>query len=84
MRIADAGPFQRRDHAVELRDGGNGSDADSVHPAPCDLIVAHGDLAVAAPAQFLRQTFRIRGIGERTRLDEQRGGGGRGARGASA
>jgi hypothetical protein len=80
MRIVDAGPLQRGDHAVELRDAGYGSDAYPVHSTARDLIVAHDDLAVAAAAQFLRQAFRVRRIGERAGLHEQRGSGGRGAR----
>src|SRR5882762_7190031 len=80
MCIVDAGPLQRGDHAVELRDAGHGPDAYPIHSAARDLIVAHGDLAIAAAAQFLRQAFRICGVGERAGLYEQRGGGGCGAR----
>src|ERR1700734_306033 len=75
MRVADAGPLQRRDHAIELRDVGHGSDADAVHPASRDLIVAHKNLAQVAAAQSLRQSFRIGGIGECAGLHEQRGRG---------
>ena len=64
MRIADARSPQRGDHAVELRDVGHGSDSNSIHSAAGKLIVAYEDLAVAAAAQFFRQAFRIRGVGE--------------------
>ena len=50
MSIVDAGPFQRGDHAVECRDVGHRSDADTVHSAAGELIVAHEHLAVAAAA----------------------------------
>src|ERR1700722_6466409 len=80
MRIADAGPLQRGDDAVEFRDVGYRADAYPVHPAARDPIVAHEDLAEAAAAQFFRQALRIRRVGERAGLHEQRGGDGRGAR----
>ena len=70
MRIVDAGPLQRSDHTVELRNVGNRSDANSIHSAARDLIVAYEDLAVAAAAQFFRQAFRIRGVGERAGVYE--------------
>ena len=77
--IIDTNPFQRGDHAVELSDIGHGSDAYPIHSAPGDLIVAHEYLAVTAAAQFLRQPFGIRGVGERAGLHEQREAGRRGA-----
>src|SRR5216683_8063590 len=82
MRIVDAGSLQRGDHAVELRDVGHRADAYSVHSAARDLIFAHRDLAVATAAQFFRQAFRVRGVGERAGLYEQRSAGGRWARAA--
>src|SRR5258708_7648240 len=80
MRVIDAGPLQRGDDAVELRDVGYGSDAYSVHSAARDLIVAHEDLAVAAAAQILRQAFGVRRVGKRAGLHEQCGAGGGGTR----
>src|ERR1700733_10930248 len=51
MRVADAGPLERRDHAIELRDVGHGSDADAVHSASRGLIVAPENLAQVPAAQ---------------------------------
>ena len=73
MRIVDAGPLERGDHAVEVRDVGHGADAHSIHSAARDHIVAHEDFAQAAAAQFFRQAFGVRGVGEGAGLDEQRG-----------
>jgi hypothetical protein len=76
VRVIDAGPLQRGDHAVELGDIGHRPDAHPVHSATRDLIVAHEYLTVAAAAQFLSQAFRVGGVGERAGLYEQRGAAG--------
>ena len=70
MRIADACMLERSDHPVELGYVGHRSYAYAIHSAPRDLIIAHENLAQVAAAQFLRQTLRIRGVGERAGLYE--------------
>ena len=70
MRIADARTLERGNHPVELCYVGHRSYAYAIHSAPRDLIIAHENLAQVAAAQFLRQTFRIRGVGERAGLYE--------------
>src|ERR1700693_4880696 len=76
-RIVDSGPLQRGDDAVELRDVGHRSDSYAVHSAARDLIFAHEHLAEAAAAQLFGQAFRVRRVGERAGLHEQRGACGR-------
>src|SRR5882757_6568478 len=73
MRIADAGSLQRGDDAVEFRDVGYRADAYPVHPAARDPVVAHEDLAEGAAAQFFRQVWRIRRVGNRAGLHKHRG-----------
>jgi hypothetical protein len=70
MRIADALTLQRGDYPVELGYIGHRPNAHSEHAAARDDIIAHEDLAQAAAAQFLRQAFRIGGVGEGARLYE--------------
>ena len=68
--ILDAGSLQCRNHAVEFCDVGHGPDANAVHFAAGNLIVAHVDLAVTAAAQSRRQAFRIRRVGKCAGLHE--------------
>ena len=86
MRVVYAGGFQRRHDAIELRHVGYRTDAHTVHATSQNSVVPDEDVSVPAHAQFGRETFGIRGIGEGARLDEQGrvGDGIRGCRGAAA
>jgi len=74
MSIIDADAAQRSDDAIELSDAGHGTDADSIHPAARNFIVAYEYLAVAAAAQFFHQPFGVLRIAECAGLNEERCG----------
>src|ERR1700722_12502745 len=82
MRIANARLLQRSDDTIEIGHARHGTDAHTIHPAAPDDIISHEDLAVAAAAQFLGETFSIDRVGEGARLNEERAdrGGGHGGR----
>ena len=64
MRIGDARTLERGDDPVELGYIGHRSDADAIHSAPREHVIAHEDFAQVVAAQFLCQALRIRGVGE--------------------
>ncbi len=74
LRIADARPFERGDHAVEFGDVGYGPDAYAIEFAARNPVAAHEHGAIAAATQLGCQAFGIGGIGKCPGLHEEGGG----------